>query len=198
MKVIQGLILAVLLASQPIFSAEKNKDDNKVQPKASISSASSLKDILYRLVKQDEYLDETIEKLRSSHGKLNETDSAEISSRIKLIKNSLNEVASLNKNQLALVTPDSETAKYTRTIMVYSQKISRKTRSMVSSLDKASAASSMRNAPVSSKRQVKGKKLSQILREKEAADNLKKEFASLEKAAGRVKASSKWLYIASK
>ena len=138
-----------------------------------------------------------MDKIQISKGKLNDDEIEKIIANIRVIKNNLNEVAALNKNQLASISQDSETAKYTRTMMVYSRKISRKTRVMISSLDKP-LSQNLRNAPLSSSKKVKGKKLQQILKEKEKDDNLKKELTALEKAAGRVNASSKWLYVVSK
>ncbi len=193
MKKIFGIFLVSFFIYSPVFAGSKNAKEVPTSPNQSISASSNLKDILYKLIKQDEYMDETIEKIKISK-KISDTDS--IIQKVRLIKKSLNEVTALNKTQLSNIRPDAETAKYTRTIMVYSNRINRKINVMRFLLVKDST-SSLRNAPMSSGK-VKGKKLQQIIKEKEISESIKKEFISLEKSSARLKASSKWLYIASK
>lgn len=197
MRKIFEMFLVLVFICSTAFAGSKNSKESPVSPKMDTSSPSNLKDILYQLIKQDEYMDETIEKIKGSN-KLNRADSDSIIREIRIIRKGLNEVSALNKSQLSNISADSETAKYTRMMMIYSNKINRKINIMRSLLvENSTSSKSLRNAPLSSGK-VKGKKLQQILKEKEISENIKREFISLEKSAARLKASSKWLYIASK
>ncbi|MEW5951359.1 MAG: hypothetical protein GX447_05820 [Elusimicrobia bacterium] len=197
MKKVILVSLTVFFFSSYIFAKNTQSKENLSLPSKNKSvSFDGYKEILYKLVKQDEILDEALEKSKNS--KLTESFLSEMAVLAKNAQKNLNEAAVLNKNQLAFVSPGSETSKYTRTIMAYANKIDRKIRAISANIEKASYSPAYRNAPISSKKTAKGKKLTQILKEKENLDNLKKELLSLQKTSQKVKASGKWLYIASK
>ncbi len=197
-KVFAYVLIAVFLCPVFVFASKNSasQPDKSGGAKKEVSNFDAYKDVLYKLVKQDELLDEALE--RSKTAKLDEEYIKYISDISVLIRKNLNEAAALNKAQLAYVSAGSQTEKYTRTIMVYANKIDRKVRALSAGIEKRYSAAQYRNAPVSSKKGVKGKKLSQILKEQEKAESLRKNLASLKNASGRVKATGKWLYIASK
>jgi len=163
-------------------------------------STEKLKEILCKLVKQDEYLDETIEDIETKNARLNDDETGAALSSLKLIRKNMEHISYLNKNELAAVNPDPEIYKYTKTIMLYSAKITRKTSQVAAYVNSVIIKNkkTMRNAPASGKSKKKGKKLGQILQEQKNLEQLGKELAALNRSAGKVKATSKWLYIASK
>ncbi len=167
------------------------------------AKTSQFKDILIKLVRQDEYLDEALETLDSSNGRLSAHDLSAMGLSLKMISNNLKHVAALNKAEFAAVQPGSPDAKYIAAIFSYSRKVDRKAArvgGLVTGLAAKSKKASMRDA-VSSRRtgrKAKGKKLTQLLEEQKAMAALASDARSLRAASRGLSATSKWLYIASK
>jgi len=161
------------------------------------------KDILFKLVRQDEYLDEAIETLDSSNGKMSLQDISAMSLSLKTITNNLSHVSALNKGEFASIQAGSELSTYTNTILSYSRKVDRKAGQvnvLVAQLAARSKKASLRDAVSSRKggKKVRGKKISQIIDEQKAMDALTAGVKALRGASRGLNATSKWLYIASK
>jgi len=195
-----SLILILFVGNT--FSKEKNnteKNNVLVVSDNTKSTKENLKEILYKLVKQDDYLDEVIENIKGKKNFSN-GDNKEILSNIKLIRNNLEHISFLNKNELDKVNSDPEISKYTKTIMVYSNKINKKAVSILLFIDlkMKKTKNGLRNAPISKKTKIKGKNIKQLVEEQKNMEDLKKELYKLYKSSFKVKATSKWLYVASK
>jgi len=195
-----SLILILFVGNT--FSKEKNnteKNNVSVVSDNTKSTKENLKEILYKLVKQDDYLDEVIEKIQGKRS-FSDEENKELLSNIKLIRNNLEHITFLNKNELDKINSDPEISKYTRTIMVYSDKINKKTVNVLSfmNLKIKKSQKGLRNAPISKKTKVKGKNIKQLAAEQKNIENLRKELYELSKSSFKVKATSKWLYVASK
>ena len=71
------------------------------------AKVTEFKGILFKLVRQDEYLDETIETLDSSKGRLSAHDLSAMGLSLKMIAGNLNRVSALNKGEFATIQPGS-------------------------------------------------------------------------------------------
>lgn len=161
-----------------------------------------MKDILFKLVRQDEYLDEAIETLDSRNAGLAAEDLSAVGLSLKLIKNNLEHISALNKKQFSEAQPSGSLAIYTRTIFSYSRKVAAKT-AQVGDLVSAALAKGKRSAmrdAVSSKKSAKkgGKSLTALLEERQALEALSDDARNLKASARKLNATSKWLYIVSK
>jgi len=167
------------------------------------AKVKEFKDILFKLVRQDEYLDEAIETLDSSGGPVDAQDISAIGFSLKSIARNLNHVSTLNKTEFTTIQPGSNLSTYTNTILSYSRKVSRKVGQvnvLVAQLAKKNKMASMRDAVSSRKagKKGRGKKLTQLLEEQKAVEKLSADVKNLQAASRSLSATSKWLYIASK
>jgi len=198
-KMIKIIKLFVILSLSTSFLYSENIKKNE-PVKTEISEDSqvkeNLKEILYKLVRQDQYLDETIYAVKAKNGKLNDEDTKSLLSGIKKVKKQMDEVSKLNKEQLIKIKQGAEIAKYTKTIMIYGNKIDKKTNYLISFLSKNQ--SKMRNAPISNKGYKGKKKFQTIMEEQNRMEIVKKEIVSLKDFSKKLKANGKWLYIASR
>jgi hypothetical protein len=179
------------------------KDAKTADVKAEDPKTREFKDILFKLVRQDEYLDEAIDTLDSSNGRMSAHDISAMGLSLKLIAGNLDKVAALNKGEFASVQPGSPNAKYIATIFSYSSKVSRKSAQVgkiVAGLASSNRKAAMRDAVSSKKgsKKAKGKKLDQMLAEQQALKQLAADAKTLGTASRGVAATSKWLYISSK
>ena len=177
------------------------------QPAAAVSSEDAktkeFKDILFKLVRQDEYLDESIEMLDTSTGRPGADDLAALGVSLRTISNNLRHVAELNKAEFAAMQPNSPYARYTNAILSYSKKVDGKSAQvagLISQLAASSKKAAMRDAVTSKKgaKKVRGRSLDQILAEQKAVQKLAADARGLRTASRNLNATSKWLYIASK
>lgn len=168
---------------------------------ANEAKIKEMKDILFKLVRQDEYLDEAIETLDCETGKLTSDDISALGLSLKLVKNNLEHITALNKKQFSEVQPHTGLAIYTRTILSYSRKVAVKAGQAGELLSAALAKgkkSTMRDAVSSKKGGKVGKNLTELLEERQAMETLSAEIKSLKISAKKLTATSKWLYIVSK
>jgi len=181
---------AVKTASVPAPSV---KQDAKVK---------EFKDILFKLVRQDEYLDEAIETLDSSRGPATPEEISALGVSLNSIAKNLKHVSALNKTEFAAMQSGSSLSTYTNTILSYSRKVNRKAGQvnlLVAKLAAKNKKTSMRDAVSSKKggKKARGKKLTQILEEQKAVAKLAADARNLGAASRDLNATSKWLYIAS-
>ena len=161
------------------------------------------KDILFKLVRQDEYLDEAIETLDTAGNKPGVDELAALRVSLKSIAGNLRHIAALNKKEFSSIEPGTELATYTNTIMSYSRKVNRKVgqvNGLVGKLAASNKKAAMRDAVASRKggKKVRGRKIADIVEEQKAMDALAAELKALSLASRNLNATSKWLYIASK
>ena len=173
---------------------------SRVKETDSIQTAR-IKNILFKLARQDEYLDEAIETIESSNGKLSIQDISALGLSFRIIKGDLDAISALNKKELPEVRPDPGVNTYTKTILSYSRSVSQKivrVGGLVASLTNNTSA--MRDAVFSRKggKTANGKKLTRILEEQEAVKNLSTDIRLLKTSSGELNATSRWLYIVSK
>ncbi len=167
------------------------------------ADTAGLKDILFKLVRQDEILDEAIETLEGANGPVTVKGLDGIKKTLGVVRKNLDHISWLNKEHFAGVQPGSETEKYTRTILSYSDKISRKSARISAIASRASAAgkkSALRDAPSSTKSAgaAKSKSVKQILAEKDAWNGISAETRKLKGSSSKLKATSRWLHVASR
>lgn len=167
------------------------------------TKVKEFKNILFKLVRQDEYLDEAIETLDTGGAPVELQDISAIGFSLKAITKNLNNVSALNKTEFSLIQPGSSLSTYTNTILSYSRKVNRKVGQvnvLVAQLAAKNKKASMRDAVSSGKggKKVRGKKLTQLLDEQRAVERLSAEVRNLRAASRNLTATSKWLYIASK
>lgn len=177
------------------------------------------KDILFKLVRQDEYLDEAIETLDSHHcdgnsslkggsltlacsGPADLQDISALGVSLKVIAKNLKHISALNKTEFSSIQAGSALSNYTNTILSYSRKVNRKVGQvnvLVAQLAAKNKKASMRDAVTSGKggKKVRGKDLTQLLEEQKAVAELASVAKSLGAASRDLNASSKWLHIAS-
>jgi hypothetical protein len=186
------------------FAGADAKTSAKAAPEVKQEDAkvTEFKDILFKLVRQDEYLDEAIETLDSSKGRLSSHDISAMGLSLKMIAGNLNRVSALNKGEFASIQPGSNLSKYTNTILSYSKSVNRKSVQVSATIARLTAATKkagMRDA-VSSRKGAKkgGRKLTQMLDEQKALAALSADAKTLRSASRNLNATSKWLYIASK
>ncbi len=185
------------------FAGAEAKAAPKAAPEVKQEDAkvTEFKGILFKLVRQDEYLDEAIETLDSSK-RLSAHDLSAMGLSLKMIAGNLNRVSVLNKNEFASIQPGANLSKYTNAILSYSKSVNRKSAlvsARVARLAAATKKAGMRDA-VSSKKGAKkgGRKLLQLLEEQKALAALAADARTLRSASRSLNATSKWLYIASK
>ncbi|MCM2268222.1 MAG: hypothetical protein NDI60_10675 [Elusimicrobiales bacterium] len=189
-----GLAFAAAPAPAPAPQAAAAQEDPK---------AREFKDILFKLVRQDEYLDEALETLDSASPRMSAHDLSAMGLSLKMISNNLRHVAALNKAEFNSVQAGSPNAKYINTIFSYSSKVNRKAvkvSGLIARLAAGKKRSAMRDAVTSRKggKKTRGKKLTQLLEEQRALDALAADARNLRAASRGLNATSKWLYIASK
>ncbi|MCX5785216.1 MAG: hypothetical protein NTX59_05970 [Elusimicrobia bacterium] len=195
-----SLAFGSVIPKKPVQTADKTA----VVP-AQEEKVKQLKDILFKLVRQDEYLDEVIETLDTANAKLTAQDISALSLSLKMIRGNLDNVAALNKTQFAGIQPGLNLSTYTRTILSYSAKMNKKA-SRVGLLSAALAAKNkktvMRDAVSSSITKkggkIRGKNITQLLEEQQAIKQLSADIKNLKSSSARLTATSKWLYIVSK
>lgn len=193
-----GLGLAFAGETVPAVAARAAvEDDAKVK---------EFKDILFKLVRQDEFLDEAIEILDTGSGRPSTEDLAALGVSLNSVSKSLRGVSALNKAEFSRVQPGSGLSRYTNTILSYSRKLARKSSevsALVKKLSEGAKKAAMRDAVTSGKGAGKtgGKNLTQVLAEQKAGQRalagLAADAAALREAARDLNASSKWLHIAS-
>jgi len=189
-----GLAFAgTTVKTSPAGTAAVKQEDAKVK---------EFKDILFKLVRQDEYLDEAIETLDSSAGPADIQDISALGVSLKVIAKNLKHISALNKTEFSSIQAGSALSNYTNTILSYSRKVNRKVGQvnvLVAQLAAKNKKASMRDAVTSRKggKKVRGKNLTQLLDEQKAVGELAAVAKSLGAASRDLNASSKWLYIAS-
>ncbi|MCX5792081.1 MAG: hypothetical protein NTY45_07680 [Elusimicrobia bacterium] len=168
-----------------------------------IDKAKNLKEILFRLVRQDEYLDEALETLDASRP-LSAHELSAMGLNLKMIAGNLNRVSALNKSEFAAIAPDANISTYTNAIFSYSRKVARKTArisALTAQLAVKNKKAAMRDAVSAKSRKGKkagGKKIAQLLAEQSAVSALAADARKLCGASRNAAATSKWLFIASK
>jgi hypothetical protein len=161
------------------------------------------KEILVKLVRQDEYLDEAIEILDTASGRPSQEDLSAVGVSLKAIAKNLRHGSALNKAAFAAIQPGSELSKYTNTILSYSRKVDRKSvqvGSLIAQLVAKNKKAAMRDAVTSRKggKKARGRQLTEVLAEQRSMDRLAADARALRGASRDLSATSKWLYIASK
>ncbi|MDA8131573.1 MAG: hypothetical protein M0011_08730 [Elusimicrobia bacterium] len=196
--------LILLAGAVPALAGSKGAAAQAV-PSVSAEDAKTreFKDILFKLVRQDEYLDEAVEMLDTSTGRPGAEDLAALGVSLRTISNNLKHVAALNKAEFAAVQPGSQYARYTNAILSYSKKVDRKAvqvGGLISQLAASNKKAAMRDAVSSRKggKKARGRSLNQILAEQKAMQKLASDARGLRVASRNLSATSKWLYIASK
>jgi len=195
--------ITVIFAVSAVFAKAVPAADTQSAVIVENPKVKELKSILFKLVRQNEYLDETIDTLDSANGKLSLADISALGLSLKMIKGNLDELSALNMKQFAEVQPDPALNTYTKTILSYSRQVSQKV-AKVSGLVARTAfknkKSAMRDAVTSKKggKAVKGRKLTQILEEQKAMERLSADIRTLRASSNKLTATSKWLYIVSK
>ncbi|MBI4655220.1 MAG: hypothetical protein HY746_00580 [Elusimicrobia bacterium] len=213
-----GLMSFVILnvrAGEPKNAASDIGKNPQIQQGTDKDKINEMKDILLKLVRQDELLDETIESMEDS-SRLTVQDILAMSLSLRVVKNNVEHITYLTKKQFPEIQPSSMLAKYTRTISSYAGKLDRKTFYVESLASKLSGEkSSFRDAPSGSKRaKTRGKNMRnsasgapgavsyangrQILEKQRALANLSENLKNLKSSSKKLKAASNWLYIASK
>jgi len=205
MKSAIAAVLTVILSVSAVFAKTVPvAADAQSAVTAENPRVKELKGILFKLVRQDEYLDETIDTLDSANGKLSLDDISALGLGLKMIKGNLDAISALNKKQFAEVQPNPALNVYTRTILSYSRQVSQKivkVNGLVARAALKNKKSAMRDAVTSKKggkAAVKGKKLTQILEEQQAMERLSVDIKTLRVSSKKLTATSKWLYIVSK
>ncbi|OGR68169.1 MAG: hypothetical protein A2081_02425 [Elusimicrobia bacterium GWC2_61_19] len=196
---LSGLGLAFAAAPGKTITPAVSQEDAKTR---------DYKDILFKLVRQDEYLDEAMETLDGANGRMRAHDLSAMGLSLKMIAGNLDRVAALNKTEFSSVQAGSMHARYINTIFSYSSKVNRKAVKVSAVIGRMAAKykkSAMRDAVSSRKngikvrgKKVRGKKLTQLLEERKAMDTLAADAKVLRAAARGVSATSKWLYISAK
>lgn len=185
------------------FAAADAKTPAAPEVKLENPKVKEFKDILFKLVRQDEYLDEAVETLDTAGGRMTVADISAMSISLKTISGNLRHIAALNKAEFSSIEPGSELSTYTNTIMSYSRKVNRKVgqvNALVARMAARNKKAAMRDAVTSKKggRKVRGKNIAQLVEEQKAMQALAAELKGLGAASRNLNATSKWLYIASK
>ena len=185
------------------FAASGVKTPAASEVKTENPKVKEFKDILFKLVRQDEYLDEAVETLDTANGRLTVEDLSALRFSLKTIAGNLRHISALNKAEFSAIESGSELGTYTNTIMSYSRKVNRKVgqvNALVAQLAAKNKKAAMRDAVASRKggKKVRGKKITDIVAEQRAMDALAAELKALASASRSLNATSKWLYIASK
>ncbi|HAT72235.1 MAG TPA: hypothetical protein DCS63_05405 [Elusimicrobia bacterium] len=192
------------------FASSAGKAAAAQTPAASQEDAKTreYKDVLFKLVRQDEYLDEALETLGAANGRMSAHDLSAVGLSLKMIAGNLNRVSSINKTDFSSVQGGSMHARYINTIFSYSAKVNRKAARIGSVVGQMAAnykRSAMRDAVSSKKvggkvraRKARGANLTRLLEEQKAVEDLAADAKKLRAASRGLNATSKWLYIASK
>lgn len=196
----------LLIAGMGLAFAGDSKKEAAVRPAAVTQGDAKVrefKDILFKLVRQDEYLDEAIETLDTAAAAPTVEDLSALGVSLQAITKNLNHVAALNKAEFAAIQPGSDLTKYTNTILSYSRKVDRKAAqvsALIGQLAAKNKKSAMRDAVSSKKgsKKARGKSVAQIVAEQKAVERLAADARGLRGASRNLSAASKWLYIASK
>ncbi|HAH31050.1 MAG TPA: hypothetical protein DCL44_01915 [Elusimicrobia bacterium] len=204
--VLPAAIVTVLGVSLAFGSVTTKKTvrsaEQTVAAAAKAEKLKQMKDILFKLVRQDEYLDEVIETLDTANARLTAQDISALSLRLKIIQVNLDNTAALNKAQFTEIQPGSSLSPYTKTIRSYSAKMNKKV-ARVGLLAAAFAAKNKKTAmrdAVSSRKtgKVYGKNITQLLEDQQAIKQLSTAIKSLKSSSAKLTATSNWLYIVSK
>lgn len=199
-----GLVLLAGMGLAFADTAEKTAAPVQASVSQEEAKVKEFKDILFKLVRQDEYLDEAIETLDTSSSRPTTQDLSALGISLKSIAKNLNLVSALNKSEFTSIQPGTRLSTYTNTILSYSRKVDRKAGqvgALVAQMAAKNKKAAMRDAVSSRKGGKKargGKKLTQILEEQKAVERLAADARVLRGASRNLSATSKWLYIASK
>ncbi|KAF0125656.1 MAG: hypothetical protein FD189_1206 [Elusimicrobia bacterium] len=198
--IILAIAACFIFSYSPAASAEDAQDITQV---SAAGDLSGLKDILFKLVRQDELLDEAIENLEGASGPVTVKGLAGIKKTLGVVRKNLDHISWLNKKHFTGVQPGSETEKYTRTILSYSDKISRKSAQINAIAARAASAknkSALRDAPSSKKsgKSARARSVTRILAEKDAWTGISAETKKLKGSSHKLKATSRWLHVASR
>jgi hypothetical protein len=204
-KILMMAVAAALtFSSFPAFAGAA-AGESSVRDTDSVAAGdiAGLKDILSKLVRQDGLLDEAIENLEGAGGPLTVKDLAGIKKTLGVVRRNLDHISWLGKERLAAVKPGSGTEKYTRAILSYSGRISRKSARISAIAARAASAksrSALRDAPSSktSRERAGGKSVKLILAEKDAWAGIAAETKNLKGSSYKLNATSRWLHVASK
>lgn len=198
------IILAVaasFILSCPVSAGETAAKGSRDTERVSAAGGLPvLKDILSKLVRQDELLDEAIENLEGAGGPVTVGNLADINKTLRVVRKNLDHISWLNKEHFTKVEPGSEAEKYTRAILSYSGRISRRSAEIGSIAARAASAkkkSSLRDAP-SSKRARKSpgaRSVKQMLAEKDAWAGIAAATKDLKGSSYRLNATSRWLHV---
>lgn len=213
--------LMLLAGLGPVFAdtAVKSAPVQAAQAKQHDAKVMEFKDILFKLVRQDEFLDEAIETLDSHRcdgnsslrggsltlacgGPAGLEEISALNVSLKAISGNLRHISSLNKTEFSSIQAGSSFSNYTNTILSYSRKVGRKAgrvNELVAQLGAKNRKSAMRDAVSSAKggKKARGKKLTQVLEEQKAVAELAAAAKNLSAASRDLHATSKWLHIAS-
>jgi len=212
---VYAAIMAILGVSLSFGGVTPKRGVQTADGQASVSPAQAakikqMKDILFKLVRQDEYLDEAIETLDTANHKFTAHDISALSLSLKLIKENMDNASALNKAQFAELQPGLNLSSCTKAILSYSAKMNAKvlrvgllTRNLSAKNKKAAmrdAVSAKKGGPDDSARgrKVRGKSITRLLDEQQALKQLSFEVKNLKASSARLTAISKWLYIVSK
>jgi hypothetical protein len=102
-----GLILIAGLGLAFAGTAEKTVLVQTPSVKQQDGKVKEFKDILFKLVRQDEYLDEALETLDSSSGPAGAEDLAALGVSLKSIAGNLKHISALNKTEFSAIQPGS-------------------------------------------------------------------------------------------
>lgn len=180
---------------------EKAPDAQAPDVKREDAKTREFKDILFKLVRQDEYLDEALETLDPGKGRMRAHDISAMGLSLKLIAGNLNRVSARNRAEFAAAQPGSGDSKYTGAIFSYSRKVNRKVGRLSALVNRMAARKAAMRDAVSSRKggkKARGRKLTQLLEEQKALETLAADAKNLRAASRGLNATSKWLYIASK
>lgn len=202
--IIAVLLMFSLFLSEFSFANQSNPPDNDsqfvLQTGQENANIKEIKNMIIKLVRQDEYLDGILELIEDSNNNLTSQDMEAMNLNIKLIRNNLEHILLLAKKQFPEIQPSHGLSKYTKTMLSYTGKLDKKisflNRSVSASINKKSK---MRDA-LSSKKTSKsgGKKLTLILEEEKGMRKLSEHIKQLRSSSKKLNAASKWLYVVSK
>ncbi len=169
---------------------------------AAADDTAGLRDILTKLMRQDELLDEAVENLQGANGPVTVKDLSAVRNALRVVRKNLDHISWLNKEHLAAVKPGSETGKYARAILSYSGRISRKSAAISAIAARAAAGNkpALRDAPSSKTpgKRAGGKSVRLILAEKDAWAGIAAETKGLKSSSRKLNAASRWLHVVSR
>lgn len=202
--IVTVMAAALTFPSFPAFAggASEEAAGRDINSAAEVDTAG-LRDILTKLVRQDELLDEAVENLEGANGPVAVRDLSALRNTLRVVRKNLDHISWLNKEQLAAVKPGSETGKYARAILSYSGRISSKSARISAIAARAGSAknkSALRDAPSSGtqRKRAGGKSVKLILAEKDAWAGIAAETKNLKNSSYKLKATSRWLHVASR